>query len=304
MNAVYSVVLPCSLVVMLGSSCLAQGRLLPTEGNVKYGPHARHVLDFWRAESNQPTPVLIAIHGGGFVSGNKSVNAELLQRCLDAKISVVAITYRLSSEVIAPASFEDTARAIQFVRSKAEGWNLDPKRVAATGASAGAGMALWCAFRDDMADPKSEDPVLRQSTRLTCLYLTNAQSSYDPRFIRDLLGHKDTYEHPALARVFGADLTKLDELPKEKYDLFEYVSAINFVSHGDPPVLLHYDNPLDTPVTTRAIGIHHAKFGVALKERMDKLGIFCQVQTPKEVIGEGRRLSAIEFLKQQFGLPE
>jgi hypothetical protein len=46
-------------------------------------------------------------------------------------------------------------------------YNLDPKRVAAAGGSAGAVNALWIAFHDEMADPKSDDPVKRQSTRLS-----------------------------------------------------------------------------------------------------------------------------------------
>src|SRR6187551_3852622 len=45
--------------------------LPPTHANVQYGPHERNVLDFWKAESEQPTPVLVFIHGGGFVAGDK-----------------------------------------------------------------------------------------------------------------------------------------------------------------------------------------------------------------------------------------
>jgi acetyl esterase/lipase len=62
----------------------------------------------------------------------------------------------------------DGGRAVQFARSKAKEWNIDKARIAATGGSAGAGISLWLAFRDDLADPKSDDPVARESTRLTC----------------------------------------------------------------------------------------------------------------------------------------
>ncbi len=134
-------------------------RIKPTEANVKYGPHERNVLDFWKSESDKPTPVLVSIHGGGFRGGNKSVASSLLQQCLDEGISVVAITYRFSQHAIAPASFTDSARAIQFVRSKAKEWNLDPERFASTGGSAGAGISLWLGFHDDMADPNNDDPV-------------------------------------------------------------------------------------------------------------------------------------------------
>jgi hypothetical protein len=113
----------------------------PTHPDVKYGPYDRNVMDVWLAESDRPTPVLVSIHGGGFRSGNKSVSGSLLRECLESGISVVAITYRLSDQAIAPAQFHDSARAIQFIRHNAKKWNLDPTRIAATGGSAGAGLS-------------------------------------------------------------------------------------------------------------------------------------------------------------------
>src|SRR5262249_58540664 len=82
----------------------------------------------------------------------------------------------------------DGARAIQFLRSKAAEWNLDPKKFAATGGSAGAGISLWVGFHDDLADPVSTDPVSWQSTRLTCMAVLGAQASYDPRWIQRGIG--------------------------------------------------------------------------------------------------------------------
>ena len=156
----------------------------PTFENVKYGPHERNVLDFWQAKSEQSTPVLVSIHGGGFVAGNKSVQPQLLKDCLDKGISVAAINYRYSTQAIAPAPFQDGARAVQFLRSKSKDWNIDPKRFAATGGSAGAGISLWLGFHKDMADPKNDDPVLRQSTRLTCMFVFEGQTSVNIRRTR------------------------------------------------------------------------------------------------------------------------
>ena len=108
----------------------------PNYPDVKYGPYERNLVDFWQAKSSQPTPVLVSIHGGGFVKGEKSVSPQLLQECLHSGISVAAINYRYSTQAIAPACFHDCARAVQFIRSKAKEWNIDPTRVAATGGSA------------------------------------------------------------------------------------------------------------------------------------------------------------------------
>ncbi len=256
-----------------------QRRVAPTYPDVKYGPHRRNVMDVWLAKSDKPTPVLVSIHGGGFRGGNKSIEAGLLRECLDSGISVVAITYRLSDEAIAPAQFLDSARAIQFIRHNAKEWNLDPTRLAATGGSAGAGLSLWLGFRDDVADPDNEDPVLRHSTRLTCMAVYNGQTSYDPRFIRDLFPGTDTYKHPALPLLYGVNFDNLDDLPDEKYRLFEEVSALPHLGEDDVSALLMYASQMDTKITNQGIGIHHPRFGKVLKEQMDPLGIECTVET-------------------------
>lgn len=273
----------------------------PTHPDLKYGPFDRNVMDVWLAESDKPTPVLVSIHGGGFRGGNKSVSGDILKECLESGISVVAITYRLSDEAIAPAQFLDSARAIQFIRHKAKEWNMDATRMAATGGSAGAGISLWLGFHDDLADPDNKDPVLRQSTRLTCMAVYNGQTSYDPRFIRDLFPDTDTYKESALAQLFGVDLGKLDDLPQEKYNLFEEVSALPHLTRDDVPVVLFYGSTLDTPITSQGIGIHHPRFGKALKEKMDQLGIECGVHTGIPRGDEWIKLT-VDFVKKHLGV--
>jgi acetyl esterase len=273
----------------------------PTYTDIKYGPHARNVMDVWLAKSEKPTPVLVSIHGGGFRNGNKSVRPDLLAECLRSGISVVAITYRLSDEVKAPAQFIDSARAVQFIRSKAKEWNMDGSKFAATGGSAGAGISLWLGFHDDLADPKSEDPVLRQSTRLTCMAVYNGQSSYDPRFIRELFPKTDIYKESALAKLYDFDPDQLDHLPKEKYKLFEECSPLTHLTKDDSPAMLIYSSEMAAPITNQSIGIHHPRFGKVLKEKMDALGIECMVYAGRPQSGETRE-TVVNFLKRHFGM--
>jgi len=274
----------------------------PTHSDIKYGPHERNVMDVWLADSDEPTPILVSIHGGAFRHGDKNVSSPVLRQCLASGISVVAITYRYSQQAIAPAQHLDAARAIQFIRHNAQNWNLDPTRIASTGGSAGAGISLWLGFHDDMADPDNADPVLRHSTRLTCMAVNNGQSSYDPRFIRDLFPNSDTYQNSALSQLFDVDLKKLDELPEEKYKLFEEISALPHLTKDDPPVLMTYDSDLDTPISSRSIGIHHPRFGKVLKEQMEDLGIECQVHTGFSHNKQSRADHVIKFVRKHFGI--
>jgi acetyl esterase len=273
----------------------------PTHADVKYGPYNRNVMDVWLAKSEKPTPVLVSIHGGGFRGGDKSVRPDLLAECLRSGISVVAITYRLSDEAKAPAQFLDSARAVQFIRSKAKEWNLDGAKLAATGSSAGAGLSLWLGFHDDLTDPKSDDPVLRQSTRLTCMAVYNGQSSYDPRFIRELFPETDIYKEPALAKLYDFDPDQLDHLPKEKYKLFEECSPLTHLTKDDSSAMLIYSSEMAAPITTQSIGIHHPRFGKVLKEKMDALGIECTVNAGRPQSGD-KRETVVNFLKRHFGM--
>lgn len=272
------------LTALLGQTADAQRQReraekpAPDLADVKYGPHERNVLDLWKAKADAPTPLVVYIHGGGFQGGDKrSVSPVLLERLLAGGVSVMAINYRLSPEVAFPAHYMDCARAIQFARSKAEEWNLDPKRVGATGGSAGAGTSLWIGFHDDMADPSSDDPVLRHSTRLTCMAVQGAQSSYDPRVIRTWVGDAAA-KHPALEGFYGLKTEELDT-PKA-HRLYEAASAVNYLTKGDPPVYAVYAEPRGPlPADARpGQGIHHVNFGLRLKEKMDALGIECVVR--------------------------
>lgn len=277
----------------------AASRLPPTHADVKYGPHERNVMDVWLAKSDAPTPVLIVIHGGGFVAGDKSsINFKLLEDALASGISVVAISYRYSTQAIAPAPLLDGARAVQFVRSRAGDWKLDATRVACMGNSAGAAMSLWIALHDDLADAASADPVARQSTRLTCAVGTNGQVSYNPRFIRKIFPEFDVTQHPAVAALVGVPKgTDLQSLSPQQHAAYEQAAAITHASADDPPILMSYGAALDAPVTTYGIGIHHPRFGVPLKAKLDALKVPCILKAKGDA-----GPTPIEFIRQQFGV--
>ncbi|MFA6546050.1 MAG: alpha/beta hydrolase [Limisphaerales bacterium] len=254
----------------------------PDLANHRYGPHERNVLDLWKAKSDAPTPLVVFIHGGGFSAGSKeALSLGLLEPLLKTGISVMAINYRLSPGVSFPAHYHDCARAIQYARLHAKEWNLDPKRIGATGGSAGAGTSIWLGFHDDLADPKSDDTVLRESTRLTCMAVSGAQSSYDPRVIKEWVGEAAA-RHPALTGFYGLKPDELDSPRAHK--LYVDASAITHLTRDDPPVYAFYNEargPL--PASARpGQGIHHINFGLRLKEQMDKLGIECVVRHQDE----------------------
>jgi acetyl esterase/lipase len=233
----------------------------PDLEDVSYGSHERLKLDLWKARSDQSTPILVFFHGGG---GDKLMyrGNRLLMFCLKNGISAAAVNYRPNNQFPFPVPMHDAGRAIQFLRHKATEFNLDPKRVAATGTSLGANVSTWLAYHDDIADPTSDDPVLRESSRLCFVIAGAGQTFNDMELFRERVY---PYDAPAGAAV-GLSREKARE-----------ISAIYHVTPDDPPIFMTYGIPLEPlPLpkeTPRGELIHNPAFGLLLKEKLDELGI-------------------------------
>lgn len=259
----------------------------PTEADVRYGPFERNVLDFYQAKSDKPTPVLFYMHGGGWTMGDKH-NLPSPAHYLAAGISVVSINYRYiaqAGDVTPPvrAPLYDAARALQFVRSKAKEWNIDKQRIAASGSSAGACTALWLAFHDDLAEPKSTDAVARESTRLWCVAVSNAQTSLDPKQMKEWTPNSGYGGH---AFGFNANPAKktsrFAEFLAGREKILPWIAEYSpyaLVTADDPPVYLTYSRApalgQDQPDPT-----HTSNFGVKLQEHCKEIGVACELVYP------------------------
>lgn len=283
----------------------------PDVVDARYGPAARNVLDLWKAPSARPTPVIVYFHGGGFINGGKEAarGIDMLKWALQAGVSFASVSYQYTKDgVHLPTPMLDGARAVQFLRANARAWNLDPKRVAAYGVSAGAGISLWMGFHDDLADPRSADPVTRQSSRLTAVGQINGQVSYDPHVVRALLGPAPE-SLAMLADIHG--VTNIDT--PAAHAAFDRSSPLRYLTRDDPPVFTYYRYELG-PVPPDGPGyMHNPRFGVTLKERMGGLGIECVFRHLGDYSTEGREAGKaqaqqrgdremLDFFLRHFGL--
>ena len=267
-------------------------KIQPTYKNISYGPHQDMTLNFWKFESESPVPLLVHIHGGGWIGGKK--NETISPNELKKGYSFASIDYRLAGTELLPAAVHDAARAIQFLRTKAKEWNFNPVRIAVIGGSAGAASSLWLAYHDDMADPKSDDPVLRHSSRVCGAVAMGGQTTLDPFLLEKKIGPA-CIQHAMIWKTVGAkSIEDLKENWGQYKDLSLQCSPVTHVSKDDPPVFLNYGKPAPIPVI-KGDGIHHAGFGRLLKEKCKKMGIDCYLQVKSH---ETAKLTKDQFLKK------
>ena len=256
----------------------------PTIQNVQYGKHARNVVDIWQAEEKNATPLVLVIHGGGWRGGSKErvdrfVDVQVL---LNAGISVAALNYRFVDQAIqenvkppVKAPLHDAARCLQFVRSKSNPWNIDPTKIAATGGSAGACSSLWLAFHDDLCEPTSDDPVARQSTRLCCAAVKGAQTSLDPKQMKEWTPNSKYGGHAFGFLDFKTFLKSRDTI----VPLLAEYSPYSLVTKDDPPVYLIYSAPPSLGQDQRD-PTHTSNFGVKLKDHCQENDVSCELVYP------------------------
>jgi acetyl esterase/lipase len=109
----------------------------PTVQDVAYASLSpTQKLDLYLPEGDGPFPLIINVHGGGFMMGDKSNPAEA-DTFLANGYAVASVDYRLSGEALAPAQIQDLKAAVRWLRANAQAYNLDPERFAAFGQSAG-----------------------------------------------------------------------------------------------------------------------------------------------------------------------
>ena len=171
-----------------------------------YGADERNKFDIFLPESEEPTGLVIYIHGGGFFTGDKALaiydfdsegtptpnasNIADINDVLEAGHAFATINYSLldvpgfngaaqndTEGLTKPLS--DIREALQYIRYNAKTFNIAPEKVATYGVSAGAVSSLWLAYSDDMIDVDSEDPIAQQSTRISAAGAIETQGSLD-----------------------------------------------------------------------------------------------------------------------------
>jgi pimeloyl-ACP methyl ester carboxylesterase len=284
---------------------------------IEYGPFDANLFDIYVPESDEPTPLLIYIHGGGFTGGSRDTSGRegLVSGFLDNGVAFASIDYRL---LVSPdpdgviKSLTDSTRALQFIRYHHEQLNVDPENVILMGGSAGAGTGLWIGFNDEMADPASDDPVLRESTRVTAVIAIATQATYDiGRWRTDVFAEFDV-DLLALADALGLaqnlldfyGITDVEDFESEPIlDYRERVDMLALMDGEDPPIYVQNDlEPADAFPITVNLAFHHANHAVVLMDRADDVGLEAVVNIGGLMLEDPSGEDSLAFALRHFGL--
>lgn len=201
--------------------------------------------------SVEEIPVLIYVHGGGWIEGDKEIHADdyvenTIRKLTARQYAVISINYTLVSEnVHFPLPLEDTKDAVRWVRKNADKYHFDTNNIGLFGASAGAHLSLLAAYTPDNTFIGSQE-LSSYSAKVNYVI-----DHYGPADLNKLFHTKLGTIPVAMVRRVSKKIVNLQQglvkgisgynLNKDQDRAIEYlktISPVNFVSGGVPTLIV------------------------------------------------------------------
>lgn len=198
------------------------------------------VVDIYVPASKGPHPLVLYIHGGGWVGGHTRHSGALanfpavLAKLAAEGFTVASLEYRLSGEAKFPAQVQDAKAALRFLGDHAAQYKVDPTRVGIWGGSAGGHLTALTALscHDTTLDPKADKDVCA----------TAAVTWYGVFDFGALVAARPGGVDDAAVRLMGCTGACTPEQ-------LAYASPVTYIDAKDPPFLLiHGDEDKVVPV--------------------------------------------------------
>jgi acetyl esterase/lipase len=206
--------------------------------DVEYGVQGgeKLLLDIYEPSepSSRPRPAVVLIHGGGWISFDKSTMRGMGNFLARSGYVAVSVDYRLfhGSENRWPAQLDDVQRSVRWLRANASKYNVDASRIGSFGHSSGAQLAALLGMEDTR---DNSDPTLAK-------YSSRVQAVVDVSGPSDFLTNHDADGDAFLASFLGGDFTKLPDVWRSASPVF------NVDKSNAPFLIVHGTGDHDVPI--------------------------------------------------------
>lgn len=193
-------------------------------------------------EGSGPFPLVIEIHGGGFMTGSKSSQIGPMLEAVKNGYALASINYRLSGEATWPAQINDVKAAIRFLRANAARYGLDPDRFATWGASAGGNLSALAGVSGGisaLADPASGNSAVSDRVQAAVdwfgpIYFSTMDDEFAALGASGIMGPTNAATS-AESRYLGKTIGTPEAQP-----LVEAASPHTYLSTDDPPFFIQH----------------------------------------------------------------
>ena len=256
-----------------------------------------------RAADDPPSPGVVWIHGGGWISGtkNEARAANVCGTLADAGYVCVSVDYRLGPGSW-PTNLYDCKNAVRFLRAHAADYHVDPDRIAVLGGSAGGHLSLMVGLTTDEPGLEPAAPYPGVSSAVVAVGdfygITEFLTRQKPSPTGELTGQPE--DETSMAKVFGGTR-------EAKPELWRLASPVNHVNAATPPVLIaqglldplvdgNQSRELDRVLTAHGVP-HEFKLIAGVGHTFDL------TTWNKKPMAEDLRPVVLNFLRRYLGVP-
>lgn len=195
-----------------------------------FGPRDLHV-DIFRPDNDSIYPAMLMIHGGGWNSGDRSLQVPMAQQIAKAGYVTIPVEYRLIPEAVYPAGLHDIKTAVRWVRKNAKKYGIDPDRIAVSGCSAGAQLATLVGVTNGSERHEGKGQWGKVSSEVQAIVSMDGIATFvSPENIAD---SEDYFNKRGKLHV---NATWLGGLYKDSPDNWNEASAVNWVTDKSAPI--------------------------------------------------------------------
>jgi acetyl esterase/lipase len=206
-----------------------QGTVL--HSNVPYSNdnQPKHLLDIYLpANASEKIPLVILVHGGGWLSNDKYADIGYMKKTVAAIVSrgfaLASIDYRFSTQAVFPAQIQDCNCAISFLYDHAGKYGLDQKRFAVMGFSSGGHLASLLG--------------LSKNNNVETFFMPGTSRSFSFRAVVDFYGPSELILFPGSDDEKSPESLLIGAAPLKRPDLAKAASPVTYVDKNDPPFLI------------------------------------------------------------------